>query len=116
MGFIVIPYMWLFQFIFQLFVPFADLYSLFALLTGGSIKILYFYLAFFLVDFFTCWFAFGLEKESRKPLWGFLYQRFVYRYLLCYIVYRAFLNALSGKRLGWNKLQRKGSVKLPLKG
>ncbi|RXT04345.1 glycosyltransferase [Ammoniphilus sp. CFH 90114] len=112
LGCIVIPYMWLFQFLFQLFVPFADLYTLFALFSGNANHVIYFYLSFLLIDLLACWFAFRLEKENPKPLWGFFFQRFLYRYLLSFIVYRSFLRALSGKEQTWNKLQRKGTVQI----
>lgn len=112
-GLLVFPYMWLFQFIFQLFVPFADLYSLVSFFGNGARSILYYYLTFLAIDLFTCCFAFRLEKESLKPMWGFFYQRFVYRYMISYIIYRSIIQAIRGKRMGWNKLQRKGSVKIP---
>jgi hypothetical protein len=39
-------------------------------------------------------------------------QRFLYRQLLYYVVIRSLLTAIRGNRVGWNKLDRRGTVRI----
>ena len=40
-------------------------------------------------------------------------QRFVYRPLLSYVIWKSILHALRGAWVGWGKLQRTASVSMP---
>jgi hypothetical protein len=40
-------------------------------------------------------------------------QRFVYRPLLSYVIWKSILHALRGALVGWGKLQRTASVSMP---
>ncbi|MBA4048188.1 MAG: polysaccharide deacetylase, partial [Sphingomonas sp.] len=49
-------------------------------------------------------------REERFPLVGMLMQRFAYRQILYFVVLRAVFRAVKGRRVGWGKLERSGSV------
>ena len=111
LGFIAMPFMWLFQYIFQTFCPLVDLYMLFSIAFGSSSeKVVISYLAFLLVDLISSFFAFSLEREDPKPLLWMPIQRLVYRFMMAYIVLKSLGTALHGRAVGWNKLKRTGSV------
>ena len=111
LGFVALPNMWIFQYLFQSLSPLADIYFVVGLFGKDTTKIFIFYLAFLLLDYFAAIIAFRLEKENLKPLiWLFL-QRLVYRQFMTYVVVKSIFSALMGITVGWNKLQRKGNVK-----
>jgi peptidoglycan-N-acetylglucosamine deacetylase len=110
LGFLALPNMWLFQYVFQSLSPIADIYFVIGLLGSNPGKIMLYYLAFLIIDYMASIYAFTLEKESKKPLiWLFL-QRLIYRQFMTYVVLKSIFSALKGIAVGWNKLQRKGNV------
>lgn len=110
LGFIALPNMWLFQYVFQSLSPLADIYFVVGLLGKSPLKIFMFYLAFLVIDYLAALYAFRLEKVNPKPLiWLFL-QRLIYRQFMTIVVIRSIFSALTGITVGWNKLQRKGNV------
>ncbi|ALC89042.1 hypothetical protein AM500_03960 [Bacillus sp. FJAT-18017] len=111
LGFVGLPYMW-FQYVFQTLSPLIDIVFLIGLF-GDTPTIITYYLLFFLVDAVVAIYAFWLERISFRPLIHLVVQRFVYRQLLVYSLWRAFKYAAKGLIIGWNKLQRSGNVKLP---
>ena len=111
LGFIAMPFMWLFQYIFQTFCPIVDVYMIFSIIFGSSSeKVVISYIVFLLVDLASSLFAFRLEREDPRPLLWVPIQRLVYRFLMAYIVLKALAVALHGRSVGWNKLKRTGSV------
>ncbi|OCA88006.1 hypothetical protein A8F94_09270 [Bacillus sp. FJAT-27225] len=113
LGFVGLPYMW-FQYVFQAFSPLIDIVFLIGLF-GDTERIITYYLLFFLVDLLVSFYAFWLERTSYRPLFHLIVQRFIYRQLLVYSIWKAFIYAGKGILIGWNKLQRSGNVKLPVK-
>ena len=111
LGYIALPNMWLFQYLFQSISPIADIYFIAGLFGSSALKVTLFYLAFLTTDYIAAIYAFRLEKEDTKVLvWLFL-QRIIYRLLMTYIVLKSIFSALKGIQVGWNKLKRVGSVK-----
>ncbi|QBP42468.1 glycosyltransferase [Paenisporosarcina antarctica] len=110
LGFIALPNMMLFQFVFPLFAPFIDIVFVLGMLSGNIKKSLLFYSCYLLTDFLICLFAFRLEKLSLKPLIPLFFQRIFYRYLLLWVSWKSILAALKGTRVGWNKLKRSGNL------
>jgi hypothetical protein len=57
--------------------------------------------------------ALGMALEKRAP-WADLpflpVQRFGYRQLMYYVVVKSVVMAIRGGRVGWGKLERRGSV------
>ncbi len=113
LGFIALPNMWA-QYVFLSLAPLADLLFIIGLF-GDTPKIVTYYLAFLLVDLIVSFYALRLEKVSIKPLLLLIVQRFVYRQLLTYTVWKAFTTAAKGVIVGWNKLHRSGNVTVPVK-
>lgn len=110
LGFVALPNMWIFQYIFQSLSPLADIYFAIGLFGKNPIKVIVFYFAFLLLDYIAALFAFKLEKESSKPLIWLFVQRIVYRQFMTFVVIKSILSAFKGITVGWNKLQRKGNV------
>jgi cellulose synthase/poly-beta-1,6-N-acetylglucosamine synthase-like glycosyltransferase/peptidoglycan/xylan/chitin deacetylase (PgdA/CDA1 family)/spore germination protein YaaH len=127
-GRLVLPSQWLFGIVFQILGPLVDLRLLYAVLAVlisrvGSpefdplpqlARILaqtgFFYGLFFVVELGVSLAAFRLEREDMKQLWWLFWQRFVYRQTMYYVLWRAVIGAMKGKRQGWGKLTRTGSV------
>lgn len=112
-GFITLPYMWLYQFLFQTVSPLTEVLFILGLLGNNPSASITIYVVFFTLDFLITLYAFSLEKESPKPLIWMVLQRIVYRQLMTYVVYKSLLSALKGVKVGWNKLNRKGNVETP---
>ncbi|MED2204576.1 glycosyl transferase family 2, partial [Bacillus thuringiensis] len=106
-----LPNMWLFQYVLQFIAPFADILMIMGLFGSNPLKVLGFYLVFFLLDLFASLFAFKLEKEDPKPLVWLILQRFIYRQFITYVVIKSIFSSIRGVAVGWNKLKRMGSVK-----
>ncbi|MEH7419373.1 polysaccharide deacetylase family protein [Neobacillus drentensis] len=110
LGFIGLPNMWLFQYIYQTISPIADILFIMALFNGHSGKAAIGFILFYLLDFVTSLYAFRLEKESPKPLVSLFLQRILYKQLMTYVVIKSIFSAIKGVTVGWNKLKRKGNV------
>ncbi|MGE7854448.1 glycosyltransferase [Bacillus paramycoides] len=111
LGFIALPNMWLFQYVLQFIAPLADILMIMGLFSSDPLKVLGFYLVFFLMDLLASLFAFKLEKENPKPLVWLILQRFIYRQFMTYVVIKSVFSSIRGVAVGWNKLKRMGSVK-----
>lgn len=110
LGFIALPNMWLFQYVFQSLSPLADIYFVIGLMGKSPLKILVFYLVFLIVDYLAAFYAFMLEGENPKPLLWLFLQRLVYRQFMTLVVVKSIFSAFTGITVGWNKLQRMGNV------
>ena len=73
----------------------------------GLTRAMLYWTAFVLVDLAAA--VIGMAMERRAP-WASLAwlpaQRFGYRQLMYYVVLKALVTALQGKRVGWGSLQR----------
>jgi peptidoglycan-N-acetylglucosamine deacetylase len=126
LGFVALPNIFIFQVLFPLISPAMDLLMLVTLVMTGvdrwqhpeefsadSLKRALFYYAIFMaMEFLSAALAFILEeKENRRLLvWLFL-QRFFYRQLMYYVAIKSTFASLRGIAVGWNKLERKATVK-----
>ncbi|OJD61631.1 glycosyltransferase [Bacillus sp. NH11B] len=110
LGFIALPNMWLFQYVLQFIAPLADILMIMGLFGSNPLKVLGFYLVFFLMDLLASLFAFKLERENPKPLVWLILQRFIYRQFMTYVVIKSIFSSIRGVAVGWNKLKRMGSV------
>jgi cellulose synthase/poly-beta-1,6-N-acetylglucosamine synthase-like glycosyltransferase len=109
-GMIGMPNILLFQIILPLFSPIADLMMVFGLFGGHPGKILFYYVAFIVVDFIVGIIAFWMEKEDFKKLWYIIPQRFIWRQLMYYILIKSVRRALKGELSGWGAVKRTGNV------
>lgn len=133
-GMIGMPNILIFQIILPLFAPLADLFMLAAvigeavsLISADSFnlstihssfsldtsfgQVVAYYILFVIVDILFAMLAFKLEKESYKKLVYIIPQRFLWRQLMYYVLFKAIRNALKGEIGGWGTLKRTGNVK-----
>ena len=121
LGFIALPQIWLFQIILTVVAPLVDAAVIFSLISAGFDRLshpvewnsegltraMLYWTAFVLVDLAAA--VIGMAMERRAP-WASLAwlpaQRFGYRQLMYYVVLKALVTALQGKRVGWGSLQR----------
>jgi hypothetical protein len=55
-----------------------------------------------LIDFLTCVLAFALEKKEDWTLLApLLPQRFVYRQMMYWVLFRSIMQAVQGRAVGW---------------
>ncbi|HEX3383693.1 MAG TPA: glycosyltransferase, partial [Mucilaginibacter sp.] len=111
-GMIGMPNILIFQIVLPLFSPLADLMMIVGLFGDKPMKILAYYIAFVLIDFFVSIIAFRMEKESLKKLIYIIPQRFIWRQLMYYVLFKSVRRAVKGEMSGWGVLKRTGNVKM----
>ena len=110
LGWVALPNMFLFQILFPLLSPIGDAVFILSIFRGDFGAILSGYLVFLFMDVCGSLLAFTLERKPKKLMWLILIQRFYYRQFMYIITFRSILAILRGRRHGWNKLKRTGSV------
>ncbi|MDB4887048.1 MAG: glycosyl transferase [Gemmatimonadetes bacterium] len=132
LGFIALPNVFLFQLLLPAISPVADLMFVLSILSvwlnamdhrvDGRLtygltnleQVLTYYAIFLLVDWLAAVLAFLMESDEDKQLtWLIFLQRFAYRQVMYWVVVRSFGAALSGRLVGWGKLDRKATVEIP---
>jgi peptidoglycan-N-acetylglucosamine deacetylase len=68
------------------------------------------YMAFMMVDIGVSAVAFKIQKEPMGKLWLMFPQRFIYRPLAYYILFKSYMKAFKGELMGWGVLSRTGSM------
>ncbi|MDQ2091800.1 glycosyltransferase [Marimonas arenosa] len=127
-GLMSIPDMLIFGYLFPLLAPIADafvlllLYKTFAGTWSGDIGtavsdtptyLIWAYMILPLLDLFVAAYALKTDKrESMHLLWLFPFQRFFYRQLLYFSVYRSVLRAVTGRLAGWGRVSRRERFQL----
>ena len=132
-GMIGMPNILIFQIILPLFAPLADLFMLSAVISGvwnlvnlgalnwGAIQstfslstsfgqVIFYYALFIVVDIIFASFAFKIENEPRRKLIYLIPQRFIWRQLMYYVLFKSIRKALKGEINGWGVLKRTGNV------
>ena len=125
LGSVGLPNIWIFQLLFPLISPIADLLFFYSLLTvygnyvqhgteyavQSLLQVVMFYSLFLAVDWIAAVIALLMEQgEERSLAWLVLLQRFAYRQVMYWVVVQAVVAALQGRARGWGKLARKGTV------
>jgi cellulose synthase/poly-beta-1,6-N-acetylglucosamine synthase-like glycosyltransferase/peptidoglycan/xylan/chitin deacetylase (PgdA/CDA1 family) len=113
LGWFSLPGIWFFQVALVAFSPFIDLLFLQSLLLGHADDVLPYFLVFLLCDVILAAAAVRIEGLPLRDALRIIPQRFLYRPLLSYVVWKSILHALRGAWVGWGKLQRTASVSLP---
>jgi cellulose synthase/poly-beta-1,6-N-acetylglucosamine synthase-like glycosyltransferase/peptidoglycan/xylan/chitin deacetylase (PgdA/CDA1 family)/spore germination protein YaaH len=126
LGMVALPNIFLFQILFPLISPFIDLLTIVLIVgafvskqqhpdqffAGNLYQVLFYYSLFLAVDFITATIAFFMERKENKRLLVWLFpQRFFYRQLMYYVAIKSVFASLHGGEVGWNKVDRKGTVK-----
>jgi cellulose synthase/poly-beta-1,6-N-acetylglucosamine synthase-like glycosyltransferase/peptidoglycan/xylan/chitin deacetylase (PgdA/CDA1 family)/spore germination protein YaaH len=131
LGWIALPNVFLFQLLLPAISPVADLMFVYSIISvyinAGSHriddrltyalvdleKVFAYYAVFLIVDWLAAVLAFLMEPEEDKQLtWLIFLQRFAYRQVMYWVVVQSFTAALSGRLVGWGKLDRKATVGL----
>ncbi len=110
LGLVALPNALLFQIIMPFFSPLADLAMLLAILTGNGLQVLGYYLVFLLADAIGGIVAFSFERERIGRLWLLIPQRFSYRQMMYWVLFKSMGAALRGQLVGWGVLKRTGRV------
>ena len=109
-GMLGMPNILLFQIVLPLFSPLADLIMIIGLFGDKPGKIIWYYVAFVMIDFVVAIMAFWMQKESYKKLVYIIPQRFIWRQLMYYVLFKSIRKALKGELSGWGALKRTGNV------
>jgi cellulose synthase/poly-beta-1,6-N-acetylglucosamine synthase-like glycosyltransferase/peptidoglycan/xylan/chitin deacetylase (PgdA/CDA1 family)/spore germination protein YaaH len=109
-GMLGMPNILIFQIVLPLFSPLADLFMIIGLFSDKPGKIIAYYVGFVLIDFFVAIIAFWMQKEDYKKLVFIIPQRFIWRQLMYYILYKSVRKALKGELSGWGAQKRTGNV------
>jgi cellulose synthase/poly-beta-1,6-N-acetylglucosamine synthase-like glycosyltransferase/spore germination protein YaaH/peptidoglycan/xylan/chitin deacetylase (PgdA/CDA1 family) len=111
LGWIALPNILVFQFIIPTIAPLADIFMIIGIWSGNGEKILSYYFIFMLVDAAVSILAFSYEKEKLGKLVWLIPQRFIYRWLMYYVLFKSFRKAIKGELQHWGVLKRTGNVK-----
>ncbi|ACO32543.1 MULTISPECIES: glycosyltransferase [Acidobacterium] len=126
MGFFALPNIVVFQILLPLASPFIDLLFAVSLIqflinkhyhpetasAASFDKLLIYFLAFIVIDFFTSLLAFSLEprhpanKGDGWLLFHIWLQRFSYRQIFSIVLFRTLKRAIDGRPFNWDKLER----------
>jgi cellulose synthase/poly-beta-1,6-N-acetylglucosamine synthase-like glycosyltransferase/peptidoglycan/xylan/chitin deacetylase (PgdA/CDA1 family)/spore germination protein YaaH len=109
-GMVGMPNILIFQIILPLFSPLADLLMIIGLFSDKPGKILFYYVAFIVIDCIVAAIAFWMEKEDYKKLIYIIPQRFIWRQLMYYVLFKSMRKAVKGELSGWGVLKRTGNV------
>jgi cellulose synthase/poly-beta-1,6-N-acetylglucosamine synthase-like glycosyltransferase/spore germination protein YaaH/peptidoglycan/xylan/chitin deacetylase (PgdA/CDA1 family) len=125
LGFVALPQIWLFQILLTAVAPLVDLAVVWSTITSvygmishpvewsadDVLRPLFYWAAFIFLDLSAG--ALGMALERKAP-WSDLVwlpaQRFGYRQLMYYVVMKSIASAIQGARVGWGRLERRGSV------
>jgi cellulose synthase/poly-beta-1,6-N-acetylglucosamine synthase-like glycosyltransferase/peptidoglycan/xylan/chitin deacetylase (PgdA/CDA1 family)/spore germination protein YaaH len=109
-GMLGMPNILIFQIVLPLFSPLADLFMIIGLFSDKPGKIIAYYVGFVLIDFVVAIIAFWMQKEDYKKLIYIIPQRFVWRQLMYYVLFKSIRRAVKGELSGWGALKRTGNV------
>lgn len=110
LGMIAMPNILFFQILLPLLAPIVDLIFVLSLFSGNSDVTIISYLVFLAIDLLGSIVAFSLEGEKLSLIGWLLLQRFMYRQMMYYVLFKSIFAALRGQLQGWGKLQRTGHV------
>jgi cellulose synthase/poly-beta-1,6-N-acetylglucosamine synthase-like glycosyltransferase/spore germination protein YaaH/peptidoglycan/xylan/chitin deacetylase (PgdA/CDA1 family) len=112
LGWVALPNILFFQILLPLLSPLADLLMVVALLSGNAFQVFIYYVVFLAVDAVGAVVAFRFERENLRRLWWLLPQRFAYRQLMYWVLFRSILRAIKGELTHWGVLKRTGNVQI----
>jgi len=110
---IALPNLLIFNFIIPFFSPIVDILFIAGLFTYDAPEYIFFYLLYYVIDCIIAAMAYKFDKQKftvKTALYLFV-QRFIYRQLLFYVLYKSYKKAIKGELVGWGVLKRTGNVK-----
>lgn len=112
-GWVALPNLLLFNFLIPLFSPLVDILFIAGLFMHDADQYIFFYLFYFLVDCLISSLAYHYDHQKfdlKKAMYLFV-QRFIYRQILFYVLFKAYMKALKGELVSWGVIKRTGNVK-----
>ncbi|WP_251059064.1 MULTISPECIES: bifunctional polysaccharide deacetylase/glycosyltransferase family 2 protein [unclassified Streptomyces] len=107
-------YLLMFQVLLPLLAPVVDVFAIYGLIFLDPVRIIGLWSAFLLLQVFLGLYAFRLDNERPGPLWSLPFQQFVYRQLMYLVVIQSVFTAVAGSRLRWQRMERYGSLQVPV--
>ncbi|MFJ3496531.1 bifunctional polysaccharide deacetylase/glycosyltransferase family 2 protein [Streptomyces sp. NPDC086091] len=108
-----LPLVSLFMVVAPLLAPLIDLFLVYGLLFGPTGKTIAAWFGVLAVQAACAAYAFALDRERLTPLISLPLQQLLYRQLMYIVLLQSWITALTGGRLRWQKLRRKGQVAAP---
>ncbi|WP_288152579.1 glycosyltransferase [uncultured Prevotella sp.] len=105
------PNILVFQYIIPTFSPLADVLMFIGLFSGNAMQIFLYYLLFLLVDASVSIMAYIFEHEKLWVLLWIIPQRFFYRWIMYFVLFKSYIKAIKGELQSWGVLKRTGHVK-----
>ncbi len=113
LGFLSLPGILFFQIVLVAFSPAIDVLFIESMIMGRVGAILPYFLVFLLCDVAVAAAALQMEGVPVRQALRIIPQRFLYRPLLSYVVWKSLIHAMRGAWVGWGKLQRTATVSIP---
>jgi cellulose synthase/poly-beta-1,6-N-acetylglucosamine synthase-like glycosyltransferase/peptidoglycan/xylan/chitin deacetylase (PgdA/CDA1 family)/spore germination protein YaaH len=110
LGWFSLPGIWFFQILLVALVPLVDLVLVFSIVTGGAMDIWHYFAVFLGLDLVLAALACWMEGEPLVRALLIVPMRFVYRWLLAWVVWKSIFRVMKGALVGWGKLDRTATV------
>ncbi|GGX08320.1 bi-functional transferase/deacetylase [Streptomyces malachitofuscus] len=108
-----LPLVSLFMVLAPLLAPLIDVFLIYGLIFGPTGKTILAWFAVLALQAACAAYSFVLDKEKLTPLLSLPLQQILYRQLMYVVLLQSWITALTGGRLRWQKLRRKGGVSAP---
>ncbi|WP_420076474.1 glycosyltransferase [Streptomyces sp. JL3001] len=108
-----LPLVSLFMVLAPLLAPLIDVFLIYGLIFGPTEKTILAWFGVLAVQAACAAYAFILDREPLTPLISLPLQQILYRQLMYVVLLQSWITALTGGRLRWQKLRRKGGVSAP---
>ena len=109
---IALPNLLIFNFIIPFFSPIVDILFIAGLFTYDAPEYVFFYLLYYIIDCIIAFMAYKFDKQKftfKTAIYLFV-QRFIYRQLLFYVLFKSYKKAIKGELVSWGVLKRTGNV------
>ena len=110
LGLFSLPSIWFFQILFVALVPLVDAVLVFSIFTGSAMTIWHYFAIFLGLDLLLAALACWMDEEPLVRALIILPMRFVYRWLLAWVVWKSIVRVMKGAFVGWGKLERTATV------
>ncbi|MGV9341486.1 glycosyltransferase [Streptomyces sp. NPDC003688] len=108
-----LPLVSLFMVLAPLLAPLIDIFLVYGLVFGPTGRTIGSWFAILAIQAACAAYAFFLDRERLTPLISLPLQQILYRQLMYVVLLQSWITALTGGRLRWQKLRRKGGVGVP---
>jgi cellulose synthase/poly-beta-1,6-N-acetylglucosamine synthase-like glycosyltransferase len=112
LSWIALPNLLIFNFIIPIFSPIVDILFIAGLFTYDAPQYIFFYLLYYVIDCIISFMAYKFDKQkfTIKTAAYLFVQRFIYRQLLFYVLFKSYKKAIKGELVSWGVLKRTGNV------